>query len=60
METTKKIEKYIAEQGIDGKKIADVLRDYAKGYCELGVICQFYGYNIDKAVSHLKAIELIY
>lgn len=59
MKTKKGIEKYIEEQGIDGKKIADVLRDYAKGYCELGVICHFYGYNIDKAVSHLKVIGLI-
>jgi hypothetical protein len=59
METTKKIEKYIADKNFDGKKIADVLRDYAKGYCELGDICQFYGYSIDKAVSHLKVIGLI-
>lgn len=54
-----KIEKYITENKLEGKKIADVLRDYEKGHCNLGDICAFYGYSIDKSVSHLKAIGLI-
>ena len=59
MKTNTKIEQYITANDFDGKKVADVLRDYAKGHCDLGTICQFHGYSIDKAVAHLKAIGLI-
>lgn len=47
------IERYIAKNQLDGKKIADVLRDYDLGHCTLGDICYFYGYSLDRAVWHL-------
>ena len=42
-----KIESYINNSGFEGKKIADVLREYAQGK-ELGDIVSFYDYSIDK------------
>jgi hypothetical protein len=54
-----KIEKYIAENKLDGKKIADVLRDWDRGYKNLGEICQFWRYKTDMAVAHLKQAGLI-
>jgi hypothetical protein len=54
-----KIEKYIEKNNLDGKKIADVLRDYKQGQKPLGEICQFHGYSLDKAVGHLHAAGLV-
>ena len=53
----KSVEQYIAENKLEGKKIADVLRNWNEGRQGLGEICQFYGYSIDKAMSHIIAIE---
>ena len=54
-----KVEKYIKEQKLEGKKIADVLRDYERGLKPLGEICWFRGYDIDLAVGHLSQAGLI-
>ena len=53
----KKIEKYIKHNKLDGKKIADVLRDYDRGITTLGEICAFYNYSIDAAMWHMEKIE---
>jgi hypothetical protein len=50
-----KIEKYIRENNLENKKIADVLRAYERGHNNLGEITCYYGYNIDLAVMHLTA-----
>ena len=53
----KRIEKYIKQNSLEGKKIADVLRDYDRGITTLGEICYFYGYSIDAAMGHIKKME---
>lgn len=52
-----KIENYIKQNNLEGKKIADVLRDYDRGITALGDICAFYGYPIDAAIGHINRIE---
>lgn len=48
-------EAYITKNELEGKKIADVLREYENGRCTLGQICAHEGYDIDKAMWHIKA-----
>ena len=51
-----KVETYIEANDLEGTKTADVLRDYEKARNNLGHICFFYDYGIDRAVSHIWAI----
>lgn len=56
--TAEKIEKYINENCLEGKRIADVLREFADGHNKsMGDICFFHGYNVDMAMSHIMKIE---
>ena len=56
MRKVSKVEAYIKKQKLEGKKVADVLRDYDQGHCALGEICGFHGYDLFKAVWHVNAI----
>lgn len=51
-----KLEEYITENKID-ERLANVLRDYKKGYNELHSICLWYGVNIDRAVYTIKTLH---
>ena len=53
---SKKIENYIKKNELEGKKIANVLRDLNRGRKELYEICFFYDYPIDKAIAHLDKV----